>query len=286
MGPGFRALLVAAFLGVGIQSAWGFLLESMIFQPARGGAPARALAGIPAEDVFLETGDDVRIHAYWVPSPGADRAVLFLHGNAGNASHRLGNAAALAGLGAHVLLLDYRGYGHSEGRPTEAGVYEDARTALAHLAERGVPPTRTVVFGRSLGGAVAVDLAQDRELAGVMLESTFTSVSDIARGLAGPVGAWLAGRRFESDAKIRRVSAPVLSLHGDRDTLIPIELGRRLFARAPRPVEFFTVAGAGHNDTVLRGGRAYFERIGAFLDDVAPPADAAEARPPEERAGA
>jgi fermentation-respiration switch protein FrsA (DUF1100 family) len=183
----------------------------------------------------------------------------------------LPNAAALAQLGSHVLLLDYRGYGLSEGVPSEAGVYADARAGLAHVVERiGIPATRTVIFGRSLGGAVAVDLAQDREIAGLILESTFASAAAVAESAFGGSFAWLARNRFDSERKITRLRAPLLFFHGDRDEIVAHRLGRRLFESAPEPKTFETIRGAGHNDTVEVGGRAYFERIRLFLDEVAP----------------
>jgi len=262
---------------------WSRLVDGMIFHPTPGADLRPDDVGLQGEDVRLESGggassggeraiERARIHAFWLPAEGATRAILFLHGNAGNASHRLPNAAALVALGAHVLLLDYRGYGLSEGEPSEAGLYADARAALAHLVEeRGVAEQRIVVFGRSLGGAVGVDLVQDRDVAGVILESTFTSVADMA-GTILPIAAPLLVRgRFDSESKIGRLRAPVLFFHGDRDDIVPIRLGRALFEAAPEPKAFESIAGAGHNDTVQVGGRPYFERIGAFLDEVAPP---------------
>ena len=256
----------------GTPLVWSRFVEGMIFQPTRGADPRPERLEIHAEDVFLETQDAVRIHAYWLPAAGAERALLFLHGNGGNASHRLPNAALLQRLGVHVLLLDYRGYGISEGKATEAGVYADARAGLAHLIEvRGIPDERIVVFGRSLGGAVAVDLAQDRVLAGIILESTFTSIPDVVDSIFGSAVASLAGRRFDSAAKIERVRAPLLFFHGDRDEVVAYPLGQRLFELAPEPKQFETLRGAGHNDTVQIGGRIYLERIQRFLDEVAPP---------------
>ncbi|MBW2542609.1 MAG: alpha/beta hydrolase [Deltaproteobacteria bacterium] len=251
---------------------WGRFVESMIFFPERGVALTPAQLGIDGEEIFIETEDRVRIHAFYLPVPDARRALLFLHGNAGTASHRLPNAAELARLGCSVLLLDYRGYGLSEGKASEAGVFADARAGLRHLTEAlGFAENRIVVFGRSLGGAVAVDLAQDRELAGLILESTFPSVADIVS--SGPAGAALgalAGRRFDSASKIGRVRAPLLFFHGDRDEIVDLELGRRLFELAPQPKAFETVPGAGHNDLTQVGGRPYFERIREFLEEVAP----------------
>ncbi len=252
----------------------GSLVDRLIFQPSPGVDVRPEELGVTAEEVFLETEDQVRIHAFYLAAPGASRAMLFLHGNAGNASHRLPNAVDLLRLGTHVLLVDYRGYGRSEGSPTERGVYADARAGLAHLLDaRAIPEGRIVLFGRSLGGAVAVDLAQDRRLAGVIIESSFSSLSDMARALMGPLKLLtqpLTRDRFDSLSKISRVQAPLLFFHGDRDTIVPLELGRRLFDGAPEPKAFETIPGAGHNDTTLVGGRPYFERIRRFLNQVAP----------------
>jgi len=273
------AVSAIAVMGFVMGSSW---VERLIFQPSPGVDATPEQLGIEATELFLETEDGVRIHAYELPGPGASRALLFLHGNAGNASHRLPNAAALARMGVHVLLLDYRGYGLSEGRPSELGSYADARAGLGHLLEtRGFAPARVVLFGRSLGGTIAVDLAQDRPLAGVILESTFTSAGDVARSMLGPPGAWLAGQRFAALEKIAALQSPLLFFHGDQDRIIPIELGRRLFAAAPQPKSFEVIVGAGHNDTVLVGGAPYFERIRRFLDHVAPePAAAKSAQNP------
>ena len=249
----------------------GRLVDSVIFQPSRGRDLRLEQMGLAGEELQLRTEDGVTLHAFFLPAPGASRALLFLHGNAGNASHRLPNAAELVQLGTHVLLLDYRGYGLSEGAPSEAGVYLDARAGLAYLREdRGLREERIVVFGRSLGAAVAVDLARDRPLAGLVLESAFTSASDVARGVFGPIGALAARGRFDSAQKIAQVRSPILFFHGDRDDIIDLELGRRLFELAPEPKAFEVIEGAGHNDTTAVGGRPYFARIGRFLDEVAP----------------
>lgn len=250
----------------------GRLVDGMIFYPEPGRDLRPEDVGIRGEEVYLSTEDGVRIHTFFLPSPGASRAILFLHGNAGNASHRLPNAAELVRLGSHVLLLDYRGYGLSEGSPSESGVYADARAGLAYLEEEvGIPVERVVVFGRSLGGAVAVDLVQDRPVAALILESTFPSVSAMAARLFGFSLGPLAPVRFDSTRKIHRLRAPLLFFHGDRDEIVPYELGQQLFEAAPEPKTFETIRGAGHNDTVQVGGRKYFERIRQFLDEVAPP---------------
>jgi len=249
------------------------LVDSFIFQPSPGIDLRISDLDIEGEEVRLDS-EGVSLHGFYLRTTRPDqnaRAVLFLHGNAGNASHRLPNAAELARLGTDVLLIDYRGYGLSEGTPSEAGAYADARAGLAHLIqERGIPEQRIVLFGRSLGGAIAVDLARDRALAGIILESTFTSISDVARGLMGAPLAYLVRGHFDSAIKIGQVRAPMLFFHGDQDRIIDYKFGRRLFELAPEPKQFETITGAGHNDTVQVGGRAYFARIARFLDEVAP----------------
>jgi fermentation-respiration switch protein FrsA (DUF1100 family) len=262
-------LIIVLLMG---YAMWDRLVESMIFYPVRGVAATPDQFGVEGDEVYFPAEDGVRIHAFYLPAPGARRALLFFHGNAGNASHRLPNASELVRLECSVLLIDYRGYGLSEGRASEAGVYKDARAALDHLIEqRGYAEDRIVVFGRSLGGAVAVDLAQQRHLAGLILESTFPSIADVvASGPAGALLRTLAGRRFESAAKIGQVRAPLLFFHGDRDEIVGYELGQRLFEIAPEPKAFETIRGAGHNDLTQVGGRPYFERIREFLQEVAP----------------
>jgi fermentation-respiration switch protein FrsA (DUF1100 family) len=135
---------------------------------------------------------------------------------------------------------------------------------------RGLDESRAVLFGHSLGGAIAVDLAQDRKLAGVVLESTFTSLADVARGFAGPLGSWLLRGRFDSLSKIGKLCAPLLQLHGDLDTLVRFEVGRALFEAAPEPKRFEALNGAGHNDTAELGCRSYLDHVRRFLDEVAP----------------
>lgn len=279
MSPSERGELTGRFLTIaGVLVVATYLLtmpfsfvESVLFQPSHDEPITLEQMGLGGEEIFLETEDEVRIHAYRIDWPGATRTILFLHGNAGNASHRLPNARLLARMNANVLLLDYRGYGKSEGSPTESGVCADARAALDYLVrERGVPEERIVIFGRSLGAAVALDLAQHRPLAGVVVESGFTSLAALAQHLYRLPLGWVVGGRFDSLSKVGGLQTSYLGIHGDQDEVVPIELGRELFAAAPAPKDFHTVRGAGHNDTLEVGGRAYRRRIAAFLDEVAP----------------
>jgi len=264
-----RALAAVLALLGGTALMLAFLQKKMIYHPTRELEITPGRIGLAHEDVFLKTADGVTIHGWYVPAPGAVASLLFLHGNAGNISHRLDNVVRLHRLGVTVLIIDYRGYGLSEGTPGEQGLYEDARAAYAVLRERsGETPERTAVFGRSLGGAVAVDLCSREACPKLILESTFTSTADMVRDIFPllPPGPWIT-ERFDSESKIRKIRAPLLQFHGTRDTVVPYRLGEKLFRAAPGPKRFVPIPGAGHNDTCERGGAEYFETIRAFLEE-------------------
>lgn len=241
------------------------LVESRIFFPDRHLEAGPADYGLAAEEVWLEAPGSPRLHGWFCPAGGGN-LLLFCHGNAGNISHRLDNVLRLVRAGLGVFIFDYRGYGRSEGRPSEEGIYADALTAYDWAQARAAADGgRLVVFGRSLGGAAAVHLAARRRPAGVILESTFTNLADMARRhFPLPLPASLLAGRFDSLGRIGEMSCPLLVIHGDRDEIVPLELGRRLYEAAPRPKEWLALAGAGHNDTYLVGGPAYFERLARF----------------------
>ncbi|MCL4401190.1 MAG: alpha/beta hydrolase [Acidobacteria bacterium] len=159
--------------------------------------------------------------------------------------------------------MDYRGYGRSEGQPSESGLYRDADTAYQYLLDAGYTPEQIVVYGQSLGSAVAVDLAARKPVRGVILEAPFPSISAVA-GRALPVLGRIAVWGFDSVSKISRVRAPLLIIHGDRDRTVPFDLGESLFAAAAEPKSFWRVRGAGHNDLPETAGTAYRERLSAF----------------------
>jgi uncharacterized protein len=218
---------------------------------------------VGAEDVWLTARDGVRLHAWWIATPGAPLATLYLHGNGGNITHREAIAPVIREAGASLLLLDYRGYGRSEGRPTEKGLYADADAAYDHLLARGYQPKRIVIHGESLGTAVAVDLASRKPCAGLVLASPFTSAQAVAHRvlpMLGPILVW----SYNSRRKIARVQAPILVLHGDRDEVIDFAFGRELYEAAPDPKFFWRVEGAAHNDILEVSGPEYTRRLREF----------------------
>jgi pimeloyl-ACP methyl ester carboxylesterase len=230
------------------------------------------------EDVQLVAADGVRLHG-WYAAPhigrgggGAlepiktDRTLLYLHGNGGNISHRFDIVNELMKLPVNVLIIDYRGYGKSEGRPSEAGLYTDARAAWDHLTTaRGVPAKSICLFGESLGGAVAVDLASKVNAGGLIVQSSFTSIADMAAQVLPFVPSLIIRTKMDSLSKIAQVSSPKLFIHSQADEIIPYRLGRRLFDAAGEPKRFYEVKGASHNMTDVVGGAAIMKRYASLL---------------------
>ncbi|TLY16233.1 MAG: alpha/beta hydrolase [Nitrospirae bacterium] len=228
------------------------------------------ISGLPLEDVWFAAADGTKLFGWYVASSGSPTVLLWCHGNAGNIINRLDNLRELYRLGLSVFLFDYRGYGRSQGRSSEEGLYQDALGAYAHVTgTRRVRPERIVLFGRSLGAAVAGEVASQRPAAGLILESSFPSVEALAKfhyfGL--PVH-WLVGARFNLADKLKHVSVPVLVIHGDQDEIVPIHLGRQVFEAAKDPKAFYLVPGADHNNLYHVGGRLYFQRLKRFVEEV------------------
>jgi fermentation-respiration switch protein FrsA (DUF1100 family) len=261
-------------LGVILCLLGGLLLlfeKSFVYFPMRGHDATPSGLGLPHEDVRLTAEDGVRIHGWYLPVRDARWVTLVSHGNAGNISHRLDRALLLQGrLRSSVFLYDYRGYGASEGSPDEAGTYRDARAAYRYLVEeKRVKPAELVLFGESLGSAVALELALARPAAALVLEAPFTSVPDVARTTIFAPLAPFVRTRYDSLARIPRLRMPLLVTQGDRDEVIPPAHGRRLFDAAPEPKRYYAIPGAGHNDTYFVGGDAYWRALSDFLDFVA-----------------
>ena len=248
-----------------------WLVNSLAFHPEPGNQVDPQSYDPSIQEVFFDSLDGVRLQAFYFPRPTTDRVVLFLHGNAGNASHRIEHGQRIANFDTNVFLLSYRGYGKSEGSPSEQGVYIDAKSALRYLHTKlGFPLERTVILGRSLGAAVAVEVSQNEPLAGLVLVSPMSSGQDMARHLSLSWLTWVAGNPFNSAEKIRGVRAPVLFIHGEADRTIPVEMGRKLFELCLSTKEWRVVPGAGHNDLIWVAGDQYWEWIRKFIDSVAP----------------
>jgi fermentation-respiration switch protein FrsA (DUF1100 family) len=226
------------------------LLENrLIFKPSGPDNWLPPPAALTIEDVWLTTSDGTAIHAWWFPRTGASGALLYCHGKSGNISHRTAAVRELLdGLNESVLIFDYPGFGKSGGEPSEAGCYAAADAAYNWLtAERSIAPSRIILFGKSLGGGVATEIASRREHRALVLAKTFTSMADMAqRRFPFVPASWLVRNRFDNLAKIGACRRPIFIAHGDCDQLIPLSQGQALFAAAAEPKQFFIMKGCGH----------------------------------------
>jgi fermentation-respiration switch protein FrsA (DUF1100 family) len=273
---GILALLIGLYAG--------FLLFLRLAEPRLLYAPGPAThltppppeLGLAPERVEFPSTDGVRLVA-WIIRPGTDtsgRWLLICHGNGGNLSEagRPFHYAGLRALGLNLLAFDYRGYGESGGTPSEAGLYRDADAAWGYLTDRlGVPADRIVIFGHSLGSAVAVELATGVPAAGLILDGALSSVTERAQEAYPYVPIrWVARSRYASIDRIGRLRLPKLFLHAPADEVIPFAHGRRLYQAAPPPKEFVALAG-GHADAFERDSAAYFGAIARFIGELPPP---------------
>lgn len=252
-----------------------FLEDRFLYFPLRRLDALPAEYGLRSEELSPIASDGVRLHGWWIHG-GGDRVLLLFHGNAGNVSHRLDRAKLFVEkLGVDLFLVDYRGYGRSAGRPSEAGLYRDGLAIYDAALERGFPAERIVLFGESLGCAVAVEVALARQgdrgtegPAGVALETPFLSVPALARVHYPFVPAFLVRSRYDTQSKIARVRSPKLLVAAALDDIAPPGHARRLFELAKPPKELLVVPGAGHNDAYVAGGEEYLAVWRRFLDAI------------------
>lgn len=242
-----------------------------VFQPRFVYFPSRDLdvspedIGLEYESVHFTTTDDIRLHGWYVPAADSAATVLFFHGNAGNISHRLDTIRILNQIGLTVFIIDYRGYGLSAGVPSEKGTYKDAESAWRFLTQtRGAPSEQIIVFGRSLGGAIATWLAAEYHPKGLIVESSFTSVSALAKKYYPYLPASVLVRiRYPTIDRIGKVNCPVFVIHSPEDDIVPYPHGQRLFQAAKEPKQFLRITG-GHNDGFLVSGTRYIEALMKF----------------------
>lgn len=267
-------ILIAAASTYGLLLLLTFLFQArLIYFPNVGRELAATPrdAGLDYEDVQLRSADNVVLNGWWVPTRDARGAVLILHGNAGNISHRIGYLTLFNRLHYATLLIDYRGYGKSGGSPSEEGTYRDAEAAWLHLVEtRKVNARDIVIVGESLGGAVATWLAAKYPPRALIIASAFTSVPD----LGAQIYPWLPVRllariRYDNLDRIAKIAAPVLVAHSRDDEIVPFAHGEALFAAAREPKQFLAMRG-GHNDALVFARDEWAAAVAAFLAQVHP----------------
>ncbi len=244
------ALLIAALGVLWLMLRW--FEHRQVYFPSRGFDASGAELGRPFEDVYFRTSDGLRLNAWYFPAttnlPPSDFVVLYCHGNGGNISHRLDTIGALLEAGVSVFIFDYRGYGRSEGRPGEEGTYRDATAACEWLRTKGFAGTNIIAYGESLGGGIASELVTRLPLAGLILQSTFTSIPDIGAELFPFLPVRLMSTiRYDTLSRLPSIRIPVLVMHSREDEMIRFKHGERNFAAANSPKLFVEIAG-DHND--------------------------------------
>jgi len=259
MGSMLVSVVVVLFIA---YSVWGWILYFMqpifLYQPLPDVTNTPDEIGLDFEQVTLRSEDGLKLDAWFIPAENAEFTVLFCHGNGGNIMHRLDSINIIGDLGLNCLIFDYRGYGNSQGRPTEAGTYLDASAAYKWLTEeKKIPPDEIIIFGRSLGGSIAAQLASKESAAALVIESGFTSYIDMGRKFYPymPV-KWFARFSYKTIDYIRGVDCPVMIIHSRNDEIVPFEFGVQLYKAANEPNEFVEIYG-GHNDGFLVSNGIY-----------------------------
>ena len=266
---------LAAVLGWGAVAYLGLALYLYLFQaryvyfpelPSRQVEATPADLGLAFDAVTLRTADGEALAGWFIPAPAARGALLYLHGNGGNIGHRLDQIEVFHRLGLNILIIDYRGYGASSGKPSEEGTYQDALAAWNWLTqEKRLAPERIVLFGESLGGSIAAWLAARHKPAGLVIYASFTSVPEMARAVYPLFPASLLVRyRYDTRAALKNVNCPVLILHSREDEIVPFGHGQALLEAAREPKRLVELRG-GHNDALLLSREAYARETGAFL---------------------
>ena len=267
----------AAVLGVGAAVYFGLALYLFVFQaryvyfpelPSRQVEATPADIGLAFQAVTLRTADGEALAGWFIPAPAARGTLFYLHGNGGNIGHRLDQIEVFHRLGLNVLIIDYRGYGASSGKPGEEGTYQDALAAWNYLTQqKRLAPERIVLFGESLGGSIAAWLAARQPPAGLVIYASFTSVPEMAQALYPMFPASrLVRYRYDTRAALGNVNCPVLILHSPEDEIIPFSHGQALLEAAHEPKRLVQLRG-GHNDALQVSREVYTREIGAFLQE-------------------
>ena len=263
-------IIIGLALGYLLLVGFVYLRQgNMVYYPTKDIEGTPSDIGLKYEEITLKTKDSVNLSAWYVPARDESGVVLFCHGNAGNISHRLDSIRIFHDLGLSVLIFDYRGYGRSEGSPTEEGTYLDAESAWEYLVNvKKTRPEKIVLFGRSLGSAVAAELALRRKAAGIIIESGFKSIPALGSKFFPYLPVRLISRfQYATIDKVSRVNIPKFFIHSPQDEMIPYGHGAALFKNAAEPKEFLQITG-GHDEGFLTSGKVYTDGLDRFISKV------------------
>ena len=219
------------------------------------------------EDVYFNADDGVKTHGWFLQHPQSDKVLVYYHGNAGSIADRYEWGCQLRDAGASVLMVEYRGYGRSDGKPGEEGFYQDAEAVWSWLVDtKGYSSDRIILYGKSLGGGVAAELALRHSPRALVLQSTFTSIPDMAKVILPFVPGFLIRTRFDTFDKLPQITCPVLVIHSRHDEIVPFQMGERLTERASNLVDFLQFSNHGHNDLIWNEGKAIVQGIARLYE--------------------
>ncbi|MBU2044030.1 MAG: alpha/beta hydrolase [Candidatus Omnitrophica bacterium] len=255
--------LIVVLLMVGYVK---YLESSNIFFPSKKIEYSPSSISLSFQDLYIQTEDNLKINGWFIPNPEAKYTLLFLHGNAGNIADRLDKLKLLYQVPVNIFIVDYRGYGRSQGKPSEIGLYLDAQAAYRYLVNsENIQPENIIVYGESLGGAVAMDLASAVKVKALISEGAFSSIRDMARVIYPWMPTFLLSVKFDSLAKINKIEEPKLFIHSRDDEVVPFNLGQKLYNAAREPKKFYQLSG-GHNDAFLEVPEEYLAVIEQFIN--------------------
>ena len=270
--PGIWKLII---VGIGIYAVFSiyiyYMQSGLIYYPDMPGRNLLATPeniGLNFQNVEIVTEDNIKLHGWFIPYKNAKATVLFFHGNAGNISHRLDSIKIFHRLELNVFIIDYRGYGQSEGKITENGTYRDAEAAWNYLNAQGINGQQIIIFGRSLGASIATWLASKHTPAALIIESGFTSVPSMGQRFYPflPI-RWLTHFKYDTKQYVKNISCPVMVAHSKNDEIIPYDEGREIFDNAAEPKQFLEMQG-GHNDGFMVSGSTYVEGLRSFINGI------------------
>lgn len=263
-----KGIIYAVILIVFIVGYVKYIENRVIFYPMKDIEFTPERAGLAFEDVYLTAKDGIKINAWFIPKDQARYTILFCHGNAGNIGHRLEKIMLLHKLHLNVFIIDYRGYGRSQGRPSERGLYLDAQAAYDYLVnQRQIRPEEIILFGESLGCAAVIDLGARSRIGGLIVEGAFTRGRDMAKRIYPFLPAFLFSDNFNNLAKIRKIKAPKLFIHSKNDEIVPFDLARRLYQATSPPKQFAELIG-GHNSVFSDSQEKYTSAIASFIEKL------------------
>ncbi len=259
------AILISALV-VFVATGCSSIVNKMAFHPDRVSHIPKERLPLGVEEKFFDTEDGIRIQSYFLADNSSEMLAIFFHGNAGNISHRLLDLLQLRQFGLNVLGVGYRGYGKSEGKPSEKGIYLDGEAALKFaISELGFDEENIIVFGRSIGTTVAINTSQERDIAGLILVSPLTSGKDQAKATGLGLVSFLAGSSFNNIDKVENITCPTLVIHGTDDRVIPYRMGVNIYNEIQSKKTMVTIDGAGHNNISTEFQQEYWEAVSSFV---------------------